>query len=99
MTPDTSARLLYYTLPTIDVSEIFAPGIQTIYFPSGTYITEKKYSITREHAEYIRALLLESKWQGGLFDTEHANLPTNMSNGAIGFFGACGVNTIYLKVK
>ena len=99
MNPDSSARLLSYTLPTIDVSQIFAPGIQSVTFPVGTNITEKRYSITREHAEYIRALLSETNWQGGLFDASHANLPTNLSNGACGFFAACGVTSISLKVS
>jgi hypothetical protein len=94
MNPDSSARLLYYTLPTIDVSQIFAPAVQSVTFPANTIITEKKYSITREHAEYIRALLSETNWQGGLFDATHANLPTNLSGGAYGFFAACGVTTI-----
>jgi hypothetical protein len=96
--PDSSARLLYYTLPTIDESEIFPPAIQSVSFPASTRITENRYSITLEYAQYIRALLLETTWQGGLFDTEHDNLPTNLSNGAGGFFAACGVYTVYPKV-
>jgi hypothetical protein len=89
--PDSSARLLYYTLPTIDEGEIFPPSIQSVSFPARTRITEKRYSITLAYAQYIRALLLETTWQGGEFDTENANLPTNLSNGAGGFFAACGV--------
>jgi len=98
MNPDSSARLLYYTLPTIDINEIFVPGSQTVYFPARTIITERRYSITREHAEYIRALLLETNWQGGLFDSEHANLPTNLSAGAGGFFATCGVSVIKVQI-
>ncbi len=96
--PDSSARLIYYTLPTIDESEIFPPGIQSVSFPANTRITENRYSITLAYAQYIRALLLETTWQGGLFDTERANLPTNLSNGAEGFFAVCGVYTVYPKV-
>jgi len=89
------ARLLYYTLSTIDVSEVFAPEKQKIYFPAGTLIQEKKYSLTPEHAEFIRALLSETNWSGGLFDCAHANLPTNLSEGAAGFFGACAVDSLW----
>lgn len=85
------AKLYYYTLPTIDVSEVFAPGIEKISFPSGTIITERRYSLTDEHAAFLRALLLETTWQGGYFNTATANIPTNISAGAMGFFGACGV--------
>ncbi len=97
--PDScKSRLLYYTLPTIDVSQVFAPVVEKQYFPEGTIITETRYSLTREHAEFIRALLSETNWQGGLFDSEHANIPTNLSDGAIGFFSACGVTKLSLTV-
>ena len=90
--PDScKAKLYFYTLPTIDVSEVFAPGMESITFPPGTVITERRYSLTREHAAFFRAVLLETTWQGGFFNTTSANVPTNLSEGASGFFGACGV--------
>ncbi len=85
------AKLYYYVLKTLDVSEIFAPGMEKITFPSGTALTERRYSLTDDHATFIRALLLETTWQGGFFNTATANIPTNLSTGAAGFFGACGV--------
>lgn len=94
----TKARLLFYTLPTIDVGEVFAPEKQNIFFPAGTSIREKRYSLTPEHAEFIRALLLETNWSGGLFDCAHANLPTNLSEGAAGFFGACAVDSLWTPI-
>ena len=97
--PDScKARLLYYTLPTIDVSQVFAPVIEKQYFPKGTIITENRYSLTSEHAEFIRALLSETNWEGGLFDSEHANIPTNLSDGAAGFFSACGFTSLTFTV-
>lgn len=89
----TRARLLYYSLPTLDVSQIFAPAMESVLFPPGTLITEKKYSLTMEHAEYIRALLSETNWQGGLFNSAPASLPTNLSSNGIGYFGACAVTS------
>jgi hypothetical protein len=85
------AKLYYYALPTLDVSEIFAPTLEKVTFPYGTVITERRYSLTDEHAAFIRAVLLETNWQGGYFNTASANIPTNLSEGAMGFFGACGV--------
>ncbi len=88
----THARLLYYSLPTLDVSEVLSPAMETVNFPAGTIITERRYSLSAEHAAFIRALLSETSWQGGLFNSATANVPTNMSAGAVGFFGACEVN-------
>jgi len=85
------AKLYYYTLPTIDVSEVFAPGTEKITFPAGTIITQRRYSLTYDHATFIRALLLETTWAGGYFNTAPADIPTNLSEGAAGFFAACGV--------
>mgnify|MGYP001408540027 CR=1 FL=1 len=86
-----TARLFYYSLPTIDVSQVFAPEMEKVNFPRGTKIIEKKYSLNSEYAEFIRALISETNWKGGLFDSAPANVPTNLSAGAIGFFAACNV--------
>ncbi len=92
-------RLQFFTLPTLDVSEIFAPDMQKISFPAGTLITENRYSITPDYAAFLRTMLLETNWQGGLFNTAPSNVITNLSAGARGYFAACAVTTIYLTVK
>jgi len=94
-----TARLYYYSLPTLDVSEVFAPEIERIKFPAGTKITERKYSLTKEHVEFVRAMISETTWKGGLFDSAPANVPTNISNGALGFFAACNVITVSSVVQ
>jgi hypothetical protein len=94
----THARMLFYTLPTLDVSEVFAPQMESVYFPAGTIITERRYSLSTEHAEFIRELLLETNWTGGLFTVASANVKTNLSNGALGFFGVCAVNELSVTV-
>jgi hypothetical protein len=92
--PDsTHARLYYYALTTLDVSELFAPAKEKISFPAGTLIIERRYFLTNEYAAYIRALLLETTWQGGYFSSATANMPTNLSNGAMGYFAASQVTT------
>ncbi len=92
-------RQLFYTLPTLDVSEIFAPKVESISFPAGTILTERRYSLTPEHAEFIRALISETNWQGGLFSSEAAQVMTNVSNGAAGYFSACAMTSLSLTVN
>ncbi|MBI4646784.1 MAG: DUF4249 domain-containing protein [Bacteroidia bacterium] len=92
-------RLWYYSLSTIDVSQIFPPEKETITFPVGATITEMKYSITPEHEEYIRSLLLETQWHGGYFDAVPANIKTNLSEGAIGFFAVCTVTSLTFSTE
>ncbi|MCK4662546.1 MAG: DUF4249 family protein [Bacteroidales bacterium] len=93
------AKLIYYTLPSLDVNQIFAPEKEIIYFPKGTKIIQKKFSLTNEHAEFIRTLLSETEWRGGYFDAIPANLATNLSEGAVGYFGACSVISDSLIVQ
>ena len=95
---DNHARMLFYTLPTLDVSEVFAPQMESLFFPAGTRITERRYSLTPAHAEFIREMLLETNWAGGLFTVAPANVGTNLSNGAFGFFGACAVTELSVIV-
>ncbi|PCH67155.1 MAG: hypothetical protein COC01_06405 [Bacteroidetes bacterium] len=85
------AKLMAYTFSSIDVNQIFSPGKESISFPEGTIIVEKKFSLTEEHADFLRALVSETNWRGGFFDVSTANLPTNLSEGAIGYFGASTV--------
>ena len=93
------ARLLFYTLPTIDVSQIFAPMMEQTSFPAGSIINERRYSLTPSHAEFLRQLLLETNWQGSMFPTANANVITNLSPGALGYFGVCAVTELSLVVK
>jgi hypothetical protein len=95
---DTHARMLFYTLTTLDVTEVFAPMMEKVFFPAGTVITERRYSLSVQHAEFIRGMLLETNWAGGLFPVAAANTVTNLSNGAFGFFGACAVTELSLTV-
>lgn len=96
---DKITVVYYYTLKTIDISQVFAPEKQTVYFPKGARILERKFSLAPRHAEFIRSLLSETEWRGGFFDITQANVRTNISNGGLGFFGACTVIRDTLTVE
>ena len=93
------ARLLFFTLSTIDVSQIFAPAMEQTTFPAGSIIEEKRYSLSQGHAGFLRDLLLETNWQGSMFPSANANVSTNLSEGAIGYFGVCAVTELSLVVE
>lgn len=98
--PETCKRkLLFYTLPTLDISQIFAPIMEQESFPAGTQIDQRRYSLNPEHAAFIRTLLLETSWQGGVFPSDPANVTTNISEGGIGFFGVCALNSLSIIVS
>jgi hypothetical protein len=96
---DCKMKLYYYSLSTLDITQIFSSAIEDIEFPAYTVITQKKYSLTPEFAEYLRGLLLETTWKGGLFSTASANLASNISGHGAGFFAACSVKEISITVS
>ena len=100
-TADTlkSACLYYYALKTIDIYQFIYPHRESVGFPKGSTIIQRKYSLTNDHAKFIRSFLSETQWKGGYFDDYPANVVTNLSEGAVGFFGACEVLSDTLIVK
>lgn len=59
-------------------------------WPGDTVRTEQM-SISLEAFDVITAILTETDYRGGLFDPPPTNVPSNISNGALGFFGASSV--------
>ena len=85
------AKMVFYTFQTLDVNELFRPDAQDVSFPRGSIVVVKKYGLNDAFATYLRALVMETEWQGGFLDEASASLPTNISNGGLGFFSVCAV--------
>ena len=94
------ARMLYYTLNTIDVSFlIFPQDMEEVFFPAGSNVIFSKYSLNDDFGAYLRALLSETQWQGSFFEAARSNLSGNISNGGLGYFSACAVIRTTLVVE
>ncbi len=85
------ALQIFYDLKNIDINEQFKPDEEIVVFPKGTVIIRKKYSVSDEYKDYLRGMLSETAWRGGVFDVYQANAPTNLSEGAVGFFAVSTV--------
>lgn len=55
------------------------------------------HSITKEAYEYYKALLQQFKTDGGGYSPSPASPPTNLDNGALGFFRVSAVNRVDFK--
>jgi hypothetical protein len=86
-----TASEVFYSLDNIDIGKLFPSEKETIAFPHNTKIIRRKYSLSEEHQQFLRSLLLETEWRGGLFDVEQGNVPTNFRDGVRGWFAACMV--------
>ena len=89
--PDCRAKVIYYDLKNVDVNKQFKPDQEQVEFPAGTIVLRKKYSVSKAYGEYLRGMLSETAWRGGAFDVIPANAPTNLSEGAVGFFAVSTV--------
>lgn len=84
-------RVMFYDLKTIDVHEMYKPDKEIFYFPKNSVVVRKKFALSPAYKDFLRSMLSETSWRGGLFDIERANVPTNLSEGAVGFFAVCSV--------
>jgi hypothetical protein len=87
----THAVIYHYSLNSVDVNEIFKPEQEHVRFPPGTMVYREKESVNPWYAEFLRGMLSETNWRGGMFDVLPGNARTNMEGDAIGFFTAADI--------
>ena len=80
-----------FILSSYDVSQIFSPKKESLSFPAGSMVIRKKYSLNPPYESYIRSLLLETEWRGGLFDVQAGNPQGNFSASTLGYFSGCSL--------
>lgn len=84
----THAVIYHYTLNGVDVNKLFKPAQEQVKFPPGTIVFREKESVNAWYGEFLRGVLSETDWRGGMFDVLPGNARTNMQGEAIGFFTA-----------
>lgn len=84
-------KMVTYTFSDIDISQIRPPELERVTFPKDSRVKVRKYGLNEDYAEFLRAVAIETIWDGTLFYTSGSNLPTNISGGAHGFFSTCAV--------
>jgi hypothetical protein len=88
---ETRAKIIYYTVKSIDVNKIFKPAKERVPFPVGTRIYRRQYSMNPWQEDFVRTLMAGTEWRGGLFDVQPGNVRTNLSEGAVGYFAVSQV--------
>ena len=96
---ECKAKIYYYDLKTVDANELFKPEKTDFVFPSQSTIIRRKFSMSDEYRSYLRSMLSETQWRGSVFDVQRDNAPTNLSQGAIGFFAVSTVVSDTLKIQ
>ena len=99
---ETRARIVYYTVKSIDVNKIFKPAKERVPVPVGTRVYRRQYSMNQHQENFVRTLMAETEWRGGLFDVQPGNVRTNLDEGAVGYFSVSAVvadSSIILPLK
>lgn len=98
---ETHAIIYRYSLNSVDVNEIFKPAQEQVRFPPETIVYLEKESVNPWYAEFLRGMLSETNWRGGMFDVLPGNARTNMEGDAIGFFTAADIlrTTDTIKIR
>lgn len=65
---------------------------------SGDIITLEQHNISEKTYRAFEAILTETEWKGGLFDSPPANIPSNVSNNGLGVFIVSSVETASVVV-
>jgi hypothetical protein len=86
---DKYTQFTYYAFPGIHPDYILPKYVDAfLSYGEGSRVTQVKYSLSEGHYSFLRALLLETEYNGGIFGSVRADVPTNISNGGRGFFAA-----------
>lgn len=64
----------------------------------GDTLTIETMAITKEYYDFIISFFIETQWSGGGFGGPPANINTNISNGALGYFNAGAVSRYSLML-
>lgn len=80
----------------IESDEYLGDGLEFNNFPiesigasqvnSGDTLTLEQHNISRQTYDAFMAILAETEWRGGIFDSPPANIPSNISNDGLGVF-------------
>ena len=91
--PDDPTRTFWEIAEDEFVDGNLIGGAEIMYVearPGETFKFEQ-YRITEEAFDFFLAIQFETIYKGGLYDTPPANIPSNVNNGAVGFFVTAGV--------
>ncbi|KAF5036734.1 hypothetical protein DSECCO2_572000 [anaerobic digester metagenome] len=102
-TADNKATLYYYTLGSLDMGEVLQTDLESVKFPKGTLIKERRYSLSAAYAAWLREILIETQWNNGIVVSQPGNAVSNMlmnvssdddttnRHNIAGYFSACSV--------
>ncbi|PCI93852.1 MAG: hypothetical protein COB15_15585 [Flavobacteriales bacterium] len=78
------------------INEVFEEDIP---LTDSLFYEVELHSISRKYHDFLLAILIETEFNGSIFSGPPANIPSNISNGALGFFRASAVYTKSIVIE
>jgi hypothetical protein len=85
------ARMFYYTFSSVHNSQFIRPEAEDVPFPKGSIVRVTKYGLSDDFAQFLRAQVIETDWNGPILYGNPENALTNISGDGLGFFATCAV--------
>jgi hypothetical protein len=81
----------FYHFPGVEPNGLLPSTAPPLRFQPGDTLFQKRSSMSEAYQQFTRAMLIQTEYFGGVLGSVPADLPTNVSGGAVGFFAASAV--------
>lgn len=89
-------KIVFYQFPGVEANGLIPRLSEPFVFFKTDTLKQSRLSMSEAHYKFIKALLIQSEYFGGALGTVPADLPTNLSEGAVGFFSAS--DAVFAKI-
>ena len=89
----------FYHFPGVEPNGLIPRTAAPLRFQRGDTLFQNRASMSEAYQRFSRAMLIQAEYFGGVLGTVPADVPTNVSGGAVGFFVASAVVSRRFRVR
>jgi hypothetical protein len=86
-----NGQTVFYHFPGVEPDGLLPATAPPLRFRGSDTLYQRRASMSEAYQAFSRALLIQAEYFGGVLGSVPADLPTNVSGGAVGFFAASAV--------
>ncbi len=86
-----NGHTVFYHFPGVEPNGLIPRTADPLRFQRGDTLLQSRASMSEAYQRFTRAMLIQAEYFGGVLGSVPADVPTNVSGGAAGFFAASAV--------
>jgi hypothetical protein len=86
-----NVHTVFYHFPGVEPNGLLPRTADPLRFQRGDTLFQRRASMSEAYGQFTRAMLIQAENFGGVLGSVPADVPTNVSGGAVGFFAASAV--------